>query len=237
MELVPSVASSGLTTRARLLRAAEKLFAEHGIGATSTRSILREAQQRNESALQYHFGGREQLIEALYAERGSQVNEERAVMLRETLRQEAVGLRQLCELALMPPVRIARRQPEFILFLKVIGELVFLPSAKMKESRQRLEIDTVAKVVGLIRSELDLPKALIERRLELIDRMATLLLAQRARADESFEGPDADLFFATLLDAMVEVLRGPVSRETERCLASTPARSKKKASRTKKKSR
>ncbi len=208
------------STRTRLLGAAERLFAERGIGATPTRAILREAKQRNESALQYHFGSRSGLVEALYADRGQRVNQERQAMFDELETENSVGLRRLCELALMPPVRIARRDPDFILFLKVVGELVFVPNERLRESRVRNELDTVAKVVRLIRTELDLPKALIARRLELIDRMATLLLAQRARAEEPFEGPEADLFFETTLDAIVEILRGPVSAETEQALAS-----------------
>ena len=111
----------------------------------------------------------------------------------------------------MPPVRIAQRQPDFILFLKVIGQLAFLPGAAVRESQARFELDSVATVSRLIRDQLDLPTPLFERRLDLIFRMASLSLAQRARSGESFEGADADLFFETLLDAMAEVLRGPIS--------------------------
>ena len=228
------------------MRAAERLFAEHGIGPTSTRAILREAQQRNESALQYHFGGREGLIEALYAERGAQVGAERDLMLREVEEGVEVDVRRLCEVAVMPPVRIAQRQPEFILFLKVIGQLAFLPSQKLQEVVARYEGDSVAQVARRIRPQLRLPDALFARRMELTNRMAALSLAQRALADESFEGPAADLFFETLLDAMAEVLKGPPSRETKRCLAATsssrerPRRTpggKRKAPRSKKRKR
>lgn len=229
---------SGLSTRARLIRAAEKLFAEHGVGPTSTRAILREAEQRNESALQYHFGGREGLVEALYVERGSQVNEEREAMFREIAlgaledaHETDIGIRRLCEVALMPPVRLARRHPEFLLFLKVIGQLAFLPGEKLKAVQARYELDTVAKVGRLIRQRLDLPKALADRRLELIHRIAALSLAQRARANEPFEGPEADFFFETLLDAMAEVLTGPISSETERSLAAATS-SRTRSSRT-----
>jgi AcrR family transcriptional regulator len=211
--------SSGVSTRTRILRAAERLFADRGIGATSTRAILLEAEQRNESALQYHFGGREGLIQALYSERGSQVNDERQAMFVELEQEEHVDLRQLCAVALLPPVRLARRQPEFIRFLKVVGELVFVASRELRDARLRNELDTVAQVVRRMRSELDLPAPLLQRRFELIDRMAMLLLAQRARSDESFDGPEADLFFANTLDAMVAMLRAPVSPETQRALA------------------
>lgn len=44
------------------------MFAEHG-AAVSLRDIAREAGQRNNSAVTYHFGGREGLIEAIIERR------------------------------------------------------------------------------------------------------------------------------------------------------------------------
>jgi AcrR family transcriptional regulator len=55
-------------TRARLLRAGERLFAEHGIHQVRLREINALAGQRNSSALHYHFGSREGLVEAILSE-------------------------------------------------------------------------------------------------------------------------------------------------------------------------
>jgi AcrR family transcriptional regulator len=55
-------------TRARLLRAGERLFAEHGIHQVRLREINALAGQRNSSALHYHFGSREGLVDAILAE-------------------------------------------------------------------------------------------------------------------------------------------------------------------------
>ena len=215
-----TTAAGERSTQAALLRAAERLFAELGIGPTSTRAILREAGQRNESALQYHFGGREGLIDALYAERGAQVGDERERMLRELdASGDVQDVRRLCAVAVLPPVRIVRRDPEFALFLKVVGQLAFLPSDALQDSATRFSGASVAEVGSRIRVQLPIPKALADRRIDLMHRMAVLALSQRALAGGSFEGPDADLFFETLLDAMAAVLEGPVSPDTERELS------------------
>jgi hypothetical protein len=50
------------TTKERLLRTAERLFALRGIDAVSMRSICAEAGQRNNTALQYHFGDKQNLV-------------------------------------------------------------------------------------------------------------------------------------------------------------------------------
>ena len=55
-------------TRARLLRAGERLFAERGIHQVRLREINALAGQRNSSALHYHFGSRDGLVEAILAE-------------------------------------------------------------------------------------------------------------------------------------------------------------------------
>src|SRR4030088_570509 len=51
-------------TAARLVAAAERLFAQGGEEATSLRAITREARS-NAAAVHYHFGGRDELLRAL----------------------------------------------------------------------------------------------------------------------------------------------------------------------------
>lgn len=53
------------STPAALLDAAERLFAENAIAAVSDRRIAEAAGNANNSAVRYHFGGREGLLRAL----------------------------------------------------------------------------------------------------------------------------------------------------------------------------
>lgn len=52
-------------TRTRLVRAALHLFAEGGVRAVSTRAIQAAAGSHNASAIQYHFGNKAGLVEAV----------------------------------------------------------------------------------------------------------------------------------------------------------------------------
>jgi AcrR family transcriptional regulator len=52
-------------TREKLLHAAEQLFATHGVDGAQTRDIVRLAEQANPSAVQYHFGSRDGLLDAI----------------------------------------------------------------------------------------------------------------------------------------------------------------------------
>lgn len=74
-------------TKSLLLASAEKLFAEYGIAAVSPRQIALAANQHNQSALYYHFGSKEELIEALLEVRMANINLRRLRMLEEMEQQ------------------------------------------------------------------------------------------------------------------------------------------------------
>lgn len=56
--------ASGDATRRRLLEAATRLFSEHGYAAVTVRDITRAA-ETNLAAVNYHFGGKLGLYEAV----------------------------------------------------------------------------------------------------------------------------------------------------------------------------
>ena len=69
------------TTRERLLDEAERLFARSSIPGVTTRQIVEAAQQRNTSAVTYHFGSRGGLLLELLARRGGPVDQHARVAL------------------------------------------------------------------------------------------------------------------------------------------------------------
>src|SRR6185312_13943854 len=69
-------------TRGALLDAAEELFAERGVYGVSLGEVGRRANQHNRSTIQYHFGTREALIDAVAERHIAALNERRADLLR-----------------------------------------------------------------------------------------------------------------------------------------------------------
>ncbi len=69
-----------MTTKDRILNAAERLFAHHGIEATSLRDITTAAGV-NLAAVNYHFQSKEALLHAVIARRLDPVNEVRLAKL------------------------------------------------------------------------------------------------------------------------------------------------------------
>ena len=87
----------------QLLITAERLLAEKGLGAVSTREIAREAGQKNHSALNYHFGSMESLIEAILDHRMLPLNQRRAQMLATVISEgRDRDLRSLVEVMVEP---------------------------------------------------------------------------------------------------------------------------------------
>src|SRR4028119_1065047 len=68
-------------TREALLDAAEKLFSEHGIQASSLRAITQQA-VANLAAVDYHFGSKEGLVRAVFSRRLKPLDEERTRLLQ-----------------------------------------------------------------------------------------------------------------------------------------------------------
>lgn len=70
-------------TKAELLRSAERLIAEKGLGSVSVKMITTDSGARNPSAVHYHFGSVESLIQEVFAKRYREIEKERAIRLEQ----------------------------------------------------------------------------------------------------------------------------------------------------------
>jgi len=72
------------STKDRILDAAETLFASEGFHCTSLRTLTRKAEV-NLAAVNYHFGSKEALVEAMMARRLQDLNPQREALLDDVL--------------------------------------------------------------------------------------------------------------------------------------------------------
>ena len=89
------------STAEQLIDAAEKMVALHGEGGVSSRSIILEAGQRNNAAIDYYFGSRRGLLDAVWS-RGTTVVDQDRQRLREQYGYDDLTLPQLVELYVRP---------------------------------------------------------------------------------------------------------------------------------------
>ena len=97
-------------TKTRILDAAEQLFMEHGFEATSLRSLT-SAASVNLAAVNYHFGSKEELFQAVLTRRLDPMNQERIDLL-ERLERESGGrptsVEKILFAMLIPALKLAR---------------------------------------------------------------------------------------------------------------------------------
>src|SRR5258706_10537710 len=97
-------------TKTRILDAAEQLFMEHGFEATSLRQLTSSAAV-NLAAVNYHFGSKEELFQAVLTRRLDPMNQERIGLLAK-LERESGEKPPACErilaAMLVPALRLAR---------------------------------------------------------------------------------------------------------------------------------
>src|SRR6202158_2521497 len=119
-----AIDATSADTKTRILDAAESLFMEHGFEATSLRSLTTAAGV-NLAAVNYHFGTKEELFQAVLTRRLDPMNQERIDLL-DKVEREAGGKPASCEkilfAMLIPALRLARDEKRGGKnFLKVLG--------------------------------------------------------------------------------------------------------------------
>ncbi len=119
-----------IDTRTRILDAAENLFVEHGLDATTMRMITADA-KANLAAVNYHFGSKEALIEAVFRRRLTWLNEQRIAAL-DVLEAEAQGAplkpRQIVESFFGVAIRLAASSPGGKTFMRLLGRTYTEPT-------------------------------------------------------------------------------------------------------------
>lgn len=95
-----------------MIDAAERLAAERGLAALTVQAVQEAAGQRNKSAVQYHFGGRQGLVNALVAARMAPTNDQRTAMLLALDAEPST--RELVEVLVVPLIEsVLRREPSY----------------------------------------------------------------------------------------------------------------------------
>lgn len=118
-------------TKQRILSAAEHHFARDGYHATSLRSITATAKV-NLAAVNYHFGSKEALLEAVIERRLNPLNERRLAQLEALLNQaEQIGelpaCRDILRTFIEPTLNLRQQGSEAEDFVALIGRILAEP--------------------------------------------------------------------------------------------------------------
>jgi AcrR family transcriptional regulator len=204
-------------TQAALMRAAEKLIARKGIENVTLREIVTAAGQKNESALQYHFGNLNGLIRALHASREAEIQGRREALLADLLTETATpSLRQICRVMVRPAFELARSNPDFRRYVQAFGHDITLADESALTLINRKGGRSIAQTGSLLRAALPhLDEAAFRRRMDAALRFVAASMVHQARRRNGFRGAEGEIFFASLIDALEGLLGAPESAETK----------------------
>lgn len=206
--------TAGASTKELLLRAGERLFAEQGIHRVPLREINALAGQRNPSALHYHFGSRDGLVEAILSAHQASMD----VQLRPRLDELAVGaipptVRQVVEVVVGQLTEQSATQSGRD-FLRILPQVVDAVSAGVRHGNGLRSAAQPARVLALLEGGLGrYPTAVRRERLVTYVWLLTSLFAERAVVLESGSTPALDdaQFAAHAVDVVTAVIAAPSS--------------------------
>lgn len=197
-------------TRLKLIRAAEGLFAERGLDAVSLREINRRADQRNASALQYHFGGRPGLVRAILERHHADVETVRHALL-DQFERDPRDLRSLAAALVIPEARKLTDPDGGCDYLRIMAQLVQRPEPPLDPSDPQSPQRSIHRWRRLVAGWIpEVAVTRLHRRFTAI-RIMFVELGRRAHTPRR---RDHRLFESHLIDLVTAILAAPLSAET-----------------------
>ncbi|HET6809665.1 MAG TPA: TetR family transcriptional regulator [Acidimicrobiales bacterium] len=195
-------------TRERLLREAERLFAREGLYRVTTREITQAAGQRNVSALNYHFGSRDGVVDVILTRHGDRIDEDRGKRLARI--GPDASTRELVA-ALVIPYSTSLETEEGRDYLRIVAQMTDAFAA-WRDTRPGVG-PWLQEILELIEARPPaLPLALRQERVLGMIMLMTAAMADRARLiEERRHLPlGREEFLANLTDMLVGILEAPV---------------------------
>ena len=200
-------------TREAIMATAERLFAEHGVTAVSSRQISEAAGQGNNAAVGYHFGSKDELIRAIVHRHDEAIERSRR---RFVDRVGAEGTPRAWVVCLVLPftehLAAAGATSWYARFLVQMSTDPALREIIDDEVLNSSQIVRIGQ--GLQPYLAALPTAVREERLQMIRSLLLHTCAERERAlaaSGEAPGPAWERTAGTLVDAITGLLLAPVS--------------------------
>ena len=198
-------------TRDKLLDAATALFAERGVANVSLAEIVRAAGQRNASAIHYHFGGRDQVVEAILTRHVPALRVRRLELLEHARSTPHDDVRSVAEALVRPVTELAQRGWRERAYLQIGAELAGQLDKATPEMRRLFRETAGPEVMALLAERCAVDEDVWRVRALIGNAFVGRAAADRARAlDRGDAGPlDDDRWVANLVAMFVGMMTAP----------------------------
>ena len=165
-----------------LLDVAERLFAERGIEAVSLNQIAKAANQRNSTVIQYHFGSKTGLLQAITQRRTQVVNRRRHELLAQIDGKDRQADLTAAVKAMSVPYGEHLSEEGGTYFVRFAAQLYSDPRFEMFELIKGGHTSGMREAGRLLRDILsDLPRDVVKHRLALITTLIFSAFAEREK--------------------------------------------------------
>jgi AcrR family transcriptional regulator len=198
-------------TRAQLARAGERLFAQRGIHQVRLREINALAGQKNRSAVHYHFGSREGLVEAILSAHQTAMDHEVGPALDALVARGVPGVRDIVAVWVRA-LSGQLREPSGRDFLRIVPQVLDMVNPIVRRGATVRASTQSGRTFALLdRCIADVPTPLRRERLVSYSLILTTLFADRAALVESGEVPalDEEEFAGHVLDVICGAITAP----------------------------
>lgn len=210
------------STKEALVTTGERLFALHGLDGVSLRRIGTEAGMGMNTVVQYHFGSKDRLVEAILVNRIEPLASRRALLEDRAPKDD---LRAVVEAHLLPVIELGE-DPDcyYLMFLEQLQRhgLGVHPFDQLSPAHKASQRSYLRRVSRLL---VNVPPQLREQRVNRASAMCLHTCADRQRARNFGAAIDPyALHVSQLLDGVEAFLATPPSAETIRALSKTSRR-------------
>ncbi|WP_051786002.1 TetR/AcrR family transcriptional regulator [Endozoicomonas numazuensis] len=199
-------------TREIILDTAERLMAERGIDSVSLNEIVRESKQKNASALQYHFGNKEGLVQAIYDKHKPGIEQRREELFDQL--NDNPDLSDIIEVLATPMIEEIDNPDggmNYLLFISRIRYHQVNPTLE-KNARQSRVLSKLSKMISvhlehLPEQEQELRKLMM--RSTLLHYLADYSL--KIKQEPSFDASQRQSFKKLLINSITHVIEQPLN--------------------------
>ena len=206
-------------TRNQIKAAAQMLFARRGVDGVTLQEIVNAAGQRNNAALHYHFGSKEELIRQMVVDGATVLDKRRREMLDEIEARGGPKSIRAVMLVLMMPVIELGEDERWRGYVRFTSNLQASDPKTLRAALNDRWNSGYVACFDYLKQMLPLPPAIIEQRLSMFAIYANSILSSHEAALESRNTKNSRLWgqpftIENMLDTLEATLTCPLSDQT-----------------------
>jgi len=211
-------------TRAHFIRLGEQLFSEKGVTNVTIAEINKASGQKNRSALQYHFGDKLGLLDALINKHMLQINDDRNRLLDDIAAKTEVAARDVAEAIVLPLARRLEDPDGGVEYVRIAAQLISskdYPLLNFDELSTNIFTERMLAMASRIAPSFSkkVQFSRVTMTLSLLFHGLSDYAQMLANDNRQIESVETDVFVSDLVDVIEWIQTKPVSAKTLQLLA------------------